>query len=177
MEKIEFKASRKKTFFIFILGMAFLILSSLLIATPYTFRFFLMNDIFIIRTIGVVGFLFFCTVLFTLCKKFIFDKKTGIIIDEEGILDNSSYVAVGLIKWSDIKSIRKSNVSSTEFLLIDINNPDEYINRKKGLKKILLKMNYKSYGTPISISSNFVECDFHKLETVIKELLSKYHMA
>lgn len=175
METIEFKKNNKKTYFLMVAGISFVIISILFIFFPHTFRSFLMNNIFVIRIVGIVGLLFFGYAVITMIKKVFFDKDLGIIINEGGIIDNSSYAGVGLIKWDDIKAIRKNEVASTEFLLIDLKNPEEYIIKNKSkIKQKLLSMNHRSYGTPITISSNFIDCDFNVLEEVITNSLSKY---
>lgn len=175
METIEFKKSNKKTYFLMSAGISFTIISGLFIFFPYTFRSFLMNNILVIRIVGIIGFLFFGYAVITMIKKIFVDKSLGIIINEDGITDNSSYTGVGLIKWRDIKAIRKNEVASTKFLLIDLKNSEEYITKNKSkIKQKLLTMNYRSYGTPITISSNFIDCDFNVLEEVITNSLSKY---
>lgn len=104
-----------------------------------------------------------------------FDKKAGIIIDEKGIWDNSSGVSVGLIEWDDILGIRKVSVSGTSFLLIDVSNPEKYINRLSGvIKKIAVKANKKNYGTPISISANGLKTKLDILENQIIKAFEEY---
>src|SRR5690554_173781 len=175
MESIEFKISNKKTYLLMVAGISFVIISILFIFFPHTFRSFLMNNIFVIRIVGIVGLSFFGYAIITMIKKVFLDRNLGIIINEDGITDNSSYAGVGLIKWKDIKTIRKNKVASTEFLLIDLKNPEEYITKNKSkIKQKLLNISYKSYGTPISISSNFIDCDFNVLEEAITNSLSKY---
>lgn len=82
-----------------------------------------------------------------------FDPKIGMVIDENGINNNSSGVSVGLINGKDISSISTLKIASTKFILIESTNPDKYINRaKNGLSKRAMKANTKMYGTYISIS-------------------------
>ncbi len=174
MKTIEFKISKKKTIFLVIAGMLFVIVSFLFLFFPHIFQSFLIGNLLLIRFIGLIGFLFFGFVLVLLIKK-VFFGKIGIIINEIGIIDNSSYVSVGVIKWEDIKSIEKREVASTRFLLIYVQNPKNYIDKNKNKIKIkLLKANNNSYGTPISISSNFIDCHFEILEETIRNSFSEY---
>ena len=70
-----------------------------------------------IKAIGVVGVLFFGVAgIFGIRK--LSDESTGLVIDENGICDNSSGISVGLIEWSDIIEIRTRQVSSTKFIMI-----------------------------------------------------------
>lgn len=113
--------------------------------------------------IGITSILFFGACLLFFTKK-MFDGKIGLVIDEEGINDNSSGVSVGLIIWGDISGISTSEIASTKFILIETTNPDKYINRaKNGLAKRAMKANNKMYGTPISISSNTLKIKHNEL--------------
>ncbi|MFD2588920.1 MULTISPECIES: STM3941 family protein [Flavobacteriaceae] len=118
---------------------------------------------------GGIAVLFFGGICISVIKK-MFDKKPGLSIAENGIWDNSSGVSVGLIEWADVLGIRKVNSSGTRFLLIDVNNPEEYINNAKGaIKRQAMKANNKKYGTPVSISANGLSIKFTALEELILE--------
>jgi len=112
---------------------------------------------------GIASLLFFGGCLIYIAKK-MFDSKAGLVIDENGISDNSSGVSVGLINWEDISGISTSEIMLSKFILIETTNPDKYINRaKNSISKLAMKFNNKKYGTPLSISSNSLEIDHHEL--------------
>lgn len=174
METKVIKLSNKK-FLLSITGSSiFIVLGILFIIVPELFITFLVKNTLFIIFFGVLSVLFFGFILITLIQKRLFDKKIGIEVNAEGITDNSSFVSIGLIKWEDIVSIEKSNVMSTHFLLINVKNPENYIKKAKGIKSKLLRGNYKSYGTPISISSNFINCNFAQLEDILLSSFEKY---
>lgn len=174
MEAKVIKLSNKK-FLLSITGSSiFIVLGILFIIVPELFITFLVKNTLFINFFGVLSVFFFGFILVTLIKKRLFDKNIGIEVNEEGIIDNSSFVSIGLIKWEDIVSIEKSNVMSTHFLLINVKNPENYIKKAKGIKSKLLRGNYKSYGTPISISSNFINCNFAQLEDILLSSFEKY---
>ncbi len=174
METKVIKLSNKKFFFSIIGSLIFVVLGIVFILIPKLFITFLVKNILFIQFFGILSVLFFGFILITLIQKKIFDKNIGIEINTEGIIDNSSFVSIGLIKWEDIVSIEKSNVMLTNFLLIKVKNPERYIKKAKGIKSKLLRGNYNSYGTPISISSNFIDCSFSHLEDVLLSSFEKY---
>ena len=88
-------------------------------------------------------------------------------MDGDGILDNSSAAAGQLIQWDRIIGIRKHQIMSTKFILIDIENPEQFIDQATGLKKKLMWANYKATGTPTSISSTALTCNFDELFDLI----------
>jgi len=121
-----------------------------------------------VSIVGIASILFFGACLLFITKK-MFDTKIGLVIDENGINDNSSGVSVGLINWEDISGISASEIASSKFILIETTNPDKYINRaNNGLAKRAMKANTKMYGTPISISSNTLKIKHKALLDIIE---------
>ncbi len=132
---------------------------------PNIFR---VTDPAIIRIGGIVGILFFGVTGMYGIKK-LFDKKIGLIIDANGITDNSNASSIGLIEWSDIQEIRTKQVMSTKILLIDIVNPEKYIGKAKNrMQAKLMKANLNMYKTPLSITSNTLKYNFEELEKLIQ---------
>jgi len=123
---------------------------------------------------GGIAIIFFGGICISAIKKIV-DKRPGLRIDEKGIMDNSSGVSPGLVVWEHIIGIRKIKVSGTRFLLIDVRNPEKYIqDTKKRIKRQVMKANAKKYGTPISISSNGLSITFKKLEELIVSAFETY---
>ena len=121
----------------------------------------------LIQTIGVLGLIFFGVTLSYGIKK-LFDKKIGLIIDSKGITDNSNASSIGLIEWNDISEIRTKKVLSTKFLLIDVVNPDKYIQKAKSkFQAKLINLNMNRYKTPITITTNILKYDFEELKKLI----------
>lgn len=174
-ERIEIKLSKGKGILTFLGSIAFVVSSIWLI--DYADKKEVVNigpfelDPVAVIVIGYVGLSFFGLAgLYILYK--LFDKKPGLIIDKEGIYDNSSAAAGHLIKWERIKGLRIEQIMSTKFILIDIENPEEFMNGVNGLKKKLMWSTYKMYGTPTSISSSTLSCDFDELFQIINERLN-----
>ncbi len=119
-----------------------------------------------VKIVGFASILFFGLTGIYLTKK-MFDKTMGLIVDDNGIYDNSSASSVGFIKWADISAIKTEQVSSSKFLLIYTSNPEYYLNNVKGVKRKFLEGNNKMYGTPFSIASNTLKYNFNDLEKLI----------
>jgi len=131
------------------------------------------NPIFV-KGVSIVAVLFFgATGIYGVKKSF--DKTIGLIIDENGIFDNTNASSVGLIEWCDITNISTEKVSSTKFLLIFTNNPGKYIDKAKGFKRKLMIGNDKMYGTPLSITSSTLKCKFNDLEKIINDKFYEYN--
>jgi hypothetical protein len=169
MNTIEIQLSKTKLILTFLGSTLFVILAIILVKNPENFR----GNESITRLVGILGICFFGLIMLTIPRK-LFDKKPGLILDENGIIDNSSMKGFGTILWKDIISIRRIKVSrSTNLLLIFVSNPEKYFGNPNFFIQYLRKLGMKTYGTPISISSNALKCNFTELEGLISERLEK----
>lgn len=168
---MEIKLLKGKLLLFFIGSFALYLLGIYTIFYPEEMSTFLNNAI-LARVIGVLTFLM-CGILMILLLKVYFNKK-GLIINEEGIMDYSSMLAGHLIKWNDIVAIRKVDIRSVTILLIDIKKPNEYINQFGKVKSWWLRLSANSYGTPIFLSSSFLDCSTDELEICIRDAYGKY---
>jgi len=125
-----------------------------------------------IKIMGTISILFFGGTFLLGIRKII-DKKMGLIVDEQGITDNSSAISVGLIDWVDITEIKSAQLMSTRFLLIMVKNPEKYIGRAKLYQAKIMRTNSNMYGTPISIASTTLKYNFDDLERLLKNKLNE----
>lgn len=129
-------------------------------------------DPIFIKAIAVAGLLFFCSALVPLAIK-LFDPSPGLIINEKGIFENTSLLSVGLIPWSDITATRMLQVYTTRSLLIYTIDPQRYLDKAKGLKRKMMQINYRKYGTSLVINSTLLKYDLAILENVLNDKLNR----
>jgi hypothetical protein len=111
---------------------------------------------------------------FGLCAAFFIRKlpesKPGLIIDSTGLLDNSGALSAGQILWTDIENISVLEMHKQKLLMVEVKNPREYIDRQKSLlKRKGMELNYKMYGTPLSITANGLKMPFNELLTLVSQ--------
>jgi hypothetical protein len=104
----------------------------------------------------------------------LFDDAPGVVISAAGILDNSSGVAVGLIKWSDIKDFRVTEMMTQQFLTIDVRTPEAYIERGNVIQRFFRRMNAQFYGSPVQIALNSLDASLDELRSAIEQGLESY---
>lgn len=123
----------------------------------------------IIASLGIAQLIFFTPLAFSLFQKRK-DKKAGITVDRTGITDNT-ILSAGHIPWSDIQEIKKTR---GQLLIIFVSNPTIYIGRQSNfLKRKLMKMMLKTYGSPIILGSNELRSDFAELQDMLQTALKK----
>ena len=113
-------------------------------------------------------------VFFGICAAFFLrklpDTRPGLIIDNTGMIDNSGALSAGQILWEDIVNISVLEMHKQKLLMLEVKNPQDYINRQNGLlKRKGMELNYKMYGTPLSITANGLKMPFHELYTLVSQ--------
>ncbi len=173
-EQIEISLSKQKMILTLLGSIVFVGLGIWFLINPPKISNPIFGNPTLIFIVGLASILFFGLVAVTIFRKFS-DKKPGLIISRHGITDNSSGVSAGLIPWSDIQEIKISQVMSQKFLMLIVNNPQDYLDKVTNpLKRNAMKMNYKTYGSPISISSNALRTNFNELQNLLLEKMNEY---
>jgi len=173
MKEIIIPLSRKKITLLFLGAVSFVVLCFWLIQIAETQTRF---DPQYVKIIALVGIIFFglCGI-YAFAK--LFDKKPGLVINDEGIIDNSSAVCAGLIKWRNITNVSITEIYDQKILTIEVDNADEILSKQHGFKKILMNLNKNYFSSPVQISSNALKCNFQELHDTIKGQLSVRHIA
>jgi hypothetical protein len=74
------------------------------------------------QAIGADCVLFFGWWVLYAARK-LFDPAPGLVVDDEGLVDNSSALAAGRMPWADIADIRMVKVQRQRFLAIELHDP------------------------------------------------------
>jgi len=175
-ERIEIPLSKFKIGLILLGASGFVALGIWFIINPAMFQNsgYVNRPAFEILAAGYASIIFFgACAIFAAYK--IFDNKSGLIIDKDGITDNSSGVSVGFIPWGDITHLDIKQVYRQKFILVFVNDAQKYINKQSFFKNKAILGNYKFYGTPVTITSNGLKCNFDDLYNLLSTKLEKYN--
>jgi hypothetical protein len=171
---IEIPLSKKKMILTLFGAIVFVAIGIWFLIDPPQISNPVFGDPTLLFIVGLTSILFFGLVAVVVIRK-LPDNKAGLTINEQGIIDNSSGVSAGLVLWSDIEEIRVSQVMSQKFLMFIVRNPQDYINRQSNpLKRKGMEMNYKSYGSPVSISANALQTNFDNLYDLLNKKLKEH---
>jgi hypothetical protein len=99
---------------------------------------------------AAVGFFGLCGVL-AIVK--LFDFAPRLIVDSEGIIDNSSAIAAGRILWADIRGFEIQTVQNQRFLTIQVYDPEKYVQRSHFLKRAFVALNASQFGGLFCLAS------------------------
>jgi hypothetical protein len=164
MRTIEIEINKKRI-------ITLLIISALIIpwAVFYCYSLYLEGVIALKLIIILVGAIPFLIWFFWSNLKKIIDKKPGLIIDNQGIIDNMGFSEIGIISWNDITHAKVVKHKLSEYLLIGIKNNEKIINRLSGVKKTIVSKQLEIFGTPIVISINNLKIDKAELIKIFND--------
>jgi hypothetical protein len=106
-----------------------------------------------------------------------FDRNPAIILDDLGLDDRSSLFPLGFILWQDLKAVSIIKIHKQPIIMLHLQDPQTYMENQTGyIRRLLLKTNYKLYGSPISISAKALEISIEELYEELKTRIEKVHL-
>lgn len=169
MQEVSIPLSKSKILLLSLLCLGFVLLGLWLLLLAPELDIFGALGIYFQKIVGALSIGFFGPAGFFLVRKSL-DKTPGLVISNEGIIDNSSMVAAGKIIWSDVKGIKESTVAGERFIRVEVKNPQKYIDRQKGgFQRKSVEINYQKYGSPIQISANGLDATHEEIVSLLRE--------
>lgn len=164
--------AKTKMYLLMLAGVGFVMLSLWFIISPEQFD--LGSSNLLVRIFGVIGLLFFGSILIMMVRK-ILSGKLAIEVNDEGIRDESSGVAVGLVRWEDIEGFEPYSFMGNQFVLVNVRNPEYYLGRARGtIAKSAMRQNERMTGTPIQLNCNSVSISADQLLDLLRAELAFY---
>lgn len=164
--------SKRKNSLLLIGAIAFVAAGCWLLVGNPKFDHGLFDHRWFTKTVGAASVVFFGLAACFFIRNLI-SYRPGLIINDIGIDDYSSAVAVK-IYWEDIEAIEAMQIQSQRIILVKVSNAQTHIDRAKGFKRKMMAMNYKYYGTPVSISANGLQISFDELLQLISGRFETY---
>ncbi|MEP7169433.1 MAG: STM3941 family protein [Bacteroidota bacterium] len=105
------------------------------------------------------------------------DTGPGLVLNKDGIIDNSGLVAAGTVSWSDVEEVNNSKVLFSRCIILKVKNPEKYIADQKGLfKRTWLKFENRHYGSPVNISVGGLKIKSRDLFRVVQQQYLSSHV-
>jgi len=167
--------SKGKTFIWLIGAIAFVAIGCWLLFGHIVFGNALFDNLWLIKTSGVVALLFFGIAIYFFIRN-LMAKGAGLVIDDTGIEDFSTAASADKIYWKDVKAIEVLTIKSQPLILFKVTNPQAYIDGQTNrFKRKMLALNYKWYGAPVGISANGLKISFEELLQLVTERFEAYN--
>ena len=172
-QRIEIALSKSKIVLMLLGALTFVAIGLWFVIAPPKIENAYWGDPTKIAIVGYASIIFFGLCAF-ICIRKLPDNKPGLIIDDIGLIDNSSGVSAGQILWSDIEDISVIEIHRQKLIMLQVINPQDYIDKQTSVfKRKVMQMNYKMYGSPLSITSNALKVTFDELMTLLADKLEK----
>ncbi len=106
--------------------------------------------------------------------KIINSKYAGLILDEEGMIDNTTFPNNIKINWNDITLMAYPDLKIPNHFYIYLDEPLTYINKTSGFQKLYYQITNKFNKTPIIIYSYSLKCSAVDLFEILRSYSEKY---
>ena len=116
---------------------------------------------------GIIGIAFFGLTAVYFFKKLL-ELKPGLIMDENGIWNNSSIISNHTIKWSELSGVGLTKIGKEKILFLYFKDDRSFIKKFNFLERFFMKLNLSLYNSPIGISTRSLKYDVEKLNRQIQ---------
>jgi len=167
-DQIELSVNRTRTLLLFLFCIGFLVLIVDTLRYDFTDPELTWINVLmiIVAALCVIGAFIFLRAFF--------DKKVKLIINSEGITEN---FLGGLVRWSEIEDIRLIKMDDVKYIVIDVKNPQEFINKRTidlSERQAMETNIRRTRGAPIGFSATFYQMRSKKLHALLVEKLREY---
>lgn len=125
------------------------------------------DDTIVTALVGVVCVLFFgIALLFSIAL--LFKRTPTLQLDEEGIIDNSSLIPGGRIRWEEISEIQLYSFKGQSFIGISLHNPEDYLAGQSVMNQQLMRVNNRLVQVHVNIGRPGISSPLPKLYEEMK---------
>lgn len=124
----------------------------LLVGKTNSFVFF--RNEYLVKFSGLIAIIVSAFFLYGFLKLYK-QRNSALIITNEGLINNTNNFYNHIIKWNDIKEIKKVKYQSHYIIVVVLNNENYYLNQiSNKLLKSVAKQNSKILGSFVFINAN-----------------------
>lgn len=106
----------------------------------------------------------------------LFGQRTGFVIGDEGIRDNTVSSSVSTFAWHEIRGFRMdvAGPSQVPVIAVDLVDSDIYMHGVNGVRKKILNSNINTFGTPVVIRPTLLDIDPLELMRLLETRLEAH---
>jgi len=98
-------------------------------------------------------------------------KRPALIIDKDGIVDNTHWYSLGRVGWEEVDSIRTKQLFLIQNIQIIFKDPNAVIQKeKKFLKRLMQTIQLVLKKTPMLLNSGMLAISHNKLATLLRDI-------
>jgi hypothetical protein len=127
----------------------------------------------LLRGLSVLGILI-CVFSGFFAGRRLFDPTPGLVLDAEGLVDNSNAIGAGRVRWDEITEIRVTRSGPQRFLTVVVENPRKFIDRGGSLRRRVNEANYRKAGSPVNVTARTLRIPFEDLVERTSEFYRRF---
>jgi hypothetical protein len=165
--ELRINSKKKGLFLVYCLLLLIAFITGLMI---YIYTAFIFVSVY-----AMVSILLGPPILYLAIKK-LASNQPAIIISDNGIFENSSIISVGFIQWNDNLAVEKTVLFNQNAVVLVISNKmlSSFIARETDiLKRLIMKANYQTCGTLVTIFENSIDVDFDAFADLVAEKVAQ----
>ena len=97
-----------------------------------------------------------------------FNNQPALVISDTGILDRSSGIGEVNVRWDEVTGIRTAKAQLNQFAVVQLRDPEKFIEGLRGYRKELAKGLMKQFGSPLALTANALDTDIAELERSLR---------
>jgi hypothetical protein len=164
MNSLEIQINKSRIAFLTFIHLLSLLLG--IVAVYYIYKF---GYISVTLILVLSAFLIIFPILLYINLKVIMSNDAGLVINNQGILDNIQVTKLGQIEWQNVKGYRMARMFFSDLILLDLFDNNVLLQNLSRRKKNMALNNIKKYGTPSVINLSNLKYDKDELLKIISK--------
>lgn len=132
-----------------------------------------MDSALVANIVGGVGLAFFGLCAVFAVRK-LFDRRPGLVIDRNGIEDNSSAIAAGRIPWTHILGFEEYVIQGQAMVVVKVRDVESYIARGNAMAQAIRRANFKLCGSPVTLAASGLQVEHADLLRILGESAQRF---
>lgn len=104
----------------------------------------------------------------------LFRAHAGLSLTPEGMVDRSSALALGLVRWPDVTAIDLMTMNGVEMIIVRVTNPELYVRRGNFVQRMLNRGNMRMVGSPVFVAPIALATDSQTLRALLERYVATY---
>lgn len=170
--------SKTKLFVFFALGSTFVVLGWWLVTLSdvevMSHKRF--DSPLFVHGIGLSSMVFFGVISLWIVRK-LFDMAPGLVLNDEGLFENTNMFSMGLIAWADISRIEVREINKRRLIYVVLKDPEKYISACGRVKQAILRATLTFGPSPVTIVPSSLALGADEVVALVSDYLSRYRNA
>jgi hypothetical protein len=177
MQRISIPLNKLRMLFLLFCGGFFVAGGySMFRSTSSAFSNGIFSNLLFVQGVGIASMVFFGAAFFVMLRKLL-DPEPGLILYDQGLIDNSSAFPAGFVPWADVAGFKVRGIQKQQMVDVLLKDPYKYISTFKPLRRAMLRLSLRAKGSAISIPCGYLSKELGEPVALLNKYWSAYGRA